>query len=169
MTTEQIVGLALALVLMAGGTIGSVLPILPGTPIILAVAVGHRLYFGQTGASTWVLVVLAALTVLALVLDYLAGMIGAKKLGATWRGVVGAVLGGIIGIFFSFPGMLLGPFVGATLFELVGGREFQPAARAGLGATIGLVAGAVGKLSICLGMTLLFAASVIYRSAAATP
>jgi hypothetical protein len=73
-------------------------------------------------------------------------------------------VGGLIGLFFNLPGILLGPFLGATAFELVGGRNFKESSRAGLGATIGLLAGVLGKLACCMAMMGLFAANVIYRS-----
>ncbi len=161
---EQIIGFALALSIMLCGTVGSVLPALPGTPLLVVAAIGHRLYFGPQGASTWVLLVLLVLMIGSMVLDYFATVLGAKKLGATWRGALGAILGGLIGLFFSLPGIILGPFIGAMLLELAGGREFKPSARAGLGATLGLVLSSAGKLLICLLMISLFAANVIYRS-----
>ena len=161
---EQIIGFTLVLLVMLAGLIGSVVPGLPGTPIVLAAAIAHRLYFGPAGASIWVLVCLGGFTLLSIAFDYLAGMFGAKKLGATWRGVLGAVVGGLVGIFFNLPGIILGPFLGAVLFELAGGRPIKPAARAGLGAMLGLLAGAVGKLAICLAMIGLFAGNVIYHS-----
>jgi uncharacterized protein len=149
---------------MCFGLAGSVLPGIPSTPLILLVAIGHRLYFGAASASMVALIVLGALMVLSLVMDYLASMYGAKRLGATWRGVLGAVVGGMIGIFFSIPGIVLGPFLGALLFEMAGGREWKEAARAGLGAVIGLFVGALGKMACCVSMMGLFAASVIYAS-----
>src|SRR5262245_52820788 len=150
MTTEQIIGLCVALLLMCVGLAGSILPGLPSTPLVLIAALGHKLYFGETGAAWWVVGVLAGFTLLSLVMDYLASVYGAKRLGATWRGAVGAVLGGLIGLFFNLPGILLGPFIGATAFELVSGRTFKESSRAGLGATIGLLAGIIGKLGCCL-------------------
>src|SRR6266702_8660670 len=126
-TAEQIIGLSLALLVMCFGLAGSVLPGIPSTPLVMLVAIGHRLYFGAAGPSTLVLLILGALTVLSLVMDYLASMFGAKKLGATWRGVLGAVVGGLIGIFFAFPGIIVGPFVGALMFEMMGGGEWKQA------------------------------------------
>ena len=164
MTAGEIVGLCLTFLVMFVGLIGSVVPVIPGTPIILAAALIHRLIFGPHGMNTLVLVLLVALTLLSFVFDYLASMFGAKKLGATWRGVLGAVVGGTIGIFFNLPGIIVGPFIGAILFELAGGRKLKPAARAGAGAMLGLLAGAVGKVAICVAMIGLFAANVIYRS-----
>jgi uncharacterized protein YqgC (DUF456 family) len=164
MTTEQIIGFALALFIMLIGVLGCLLPVLPGTPIVLAAAIIHRLYFGDTGPSTLVLVLLTLLTLLSLAFDQLASVVGARKLGATWKGVTGAVLGGLIGLFFSLPGIILGPFIGATLFELFGDREFRDALKAGLGATLGLLLGVVGKVAICMVMILLFGWSVVTRS-----
>ena len=164
MTTEQIIGLALALLLMVVGILGSILPGLPSTPVVLAAAVGHKLYFGETGAAWWVIGVLAGITVLSLVIDYLASVYGAKSLGATWRGMLGAIVGGLIGLFFSLPGIILGPFVGAVLFEMAGGRDVRESSRAGLGALIGLLAAAVGKVACCVAMAGLFTVNVIYRS-----
>ena len=104
------------------------------------------------------------MTIASLLLDYLATVYGAKRLGATWRGAVGAVVGGLIGLFLGLPGILLGPFLGAVALEMAGGREWKEASRAGVGATLGLLAGAIGKLGCCVGMVGLFLVNVIYRS-----
>lgn len=164
MNWEQTIGLVITVLVMAVGLLGSVLPGLPSTPIVLVAAIGHRLYFGENSANNWILALLVGLTLLSLVLDYLASMFGAKKMGATWRGVLGAVLGAIVGLFFGIPGILLGPFVGAVLLELMGGQELQMATRAGIGAFIGVFLGAVGKLVCCIAMIALFLVSVISRT-----
>jgi len=156
--------LGLALLVMLLGLIGSIVPGLPGTPLILVVAIGHRIYFGIASASNLVLGVLIGLTIVSLVFDFLATVLGAKKFGATWRGALGAVTGGVVGLFFSLPGIILGPFLGAMLFEMLGDKEFKKAAHAGLGATLGLLLGIVGKFSIGVVMSILFAVNVILRS-----
>ena len=125
MTTEQIIGLILTLLVMFAGLAGSILPGLPGTPLVMLAAIGHKLYFGPTGAAWWVLVTLGGLTAISVLVDYAASIYGAKRLGATWRGAAGAIVGALIGLFFSLPGILLGPFVGAMLFELAGGRGME--------------------------------------------
>ena len=80
---------------------------------------------------------MAAFGLLALGLDYLATLIGAKKLGATWKGMVGAVLGVIVGVFVFPPiGLVVGPFVGAMGFEWAFGREARESAKAGVGACL---------------------------------
>ncbi len=97
-------------------------------------------------------------------MDYFTTVFGAKKLGATWRGAVGAIVGALIGIFFNLPGIILGPFLGAMAFEMAGGRNAKESSRAGLGATIGLLAVAIGKVACCVAMMALFTVNVVYRS-----
>ena len=164
MSTEQIIGLLLAVLLMSVGVLGSLLPGIPSTPLVLAAAITHRLYFGERGASLWVLGLLLGWTILSLLMDYLMSVWGAKKFGASRRGVIGAILGGVIGIFFSLPGILLGPFLGALVGELTGGRKLKAASLAGFGALLGLLAGSVGKLLCSLGMLLVFVVNVLWRS-----
>lgn len=164
MTTEQIIGLVLALGVMSVGVAGSILPGIPSTPLVLIAAIGHKLYFGATGAGWVTMTLLIGLTLLSILMDYLATLVGARKLGATWRGTVGAVAGCLIGLFFSLPGVILGPFLGATAFELAGGRSWNESGRAGIGATLGLLAGAIGKVACCVAMMAVFAISVIYHT-----
>lgn len=164
MTPEQTIGLIIALLLMAVGCLGSVLPALPSTPLVLIAAIAHKIYFKSASAGWLVLTLIVLITAVALVMDYLATLYGAKRFGATKKGMFGAIIGGIVGLFFNLPGIILGPFVGATLFEVMGGREWKPSAKAGVGATLGLFAGAVGKLVCCLSMILLFIVGVLWNT-----
>lgn len=164
MSAEQIIGLILALLVMGVGVVGSILPGVPSTPLVLLSAIVHKLCFGANGVGWLVMSLLVVFTALSLVMDYMASVYGAKRLGATWRGATGAIVGGLIGIFFNLPGILLGPFLGALVFEMAGGRKFKESTRAGLGATVGLLAGALGKVLCCLAMVVLFTGNVIYRS-----
>ena len=163
-TTAEIIGLIIALIVMLIGLVGCVLPGIPSTPVTLLGAVLHKLYFMETSVGWIVLTMLVGITLLSLVVDYLASVYGAKRFGATWRGMWGAILGGIIGLFFNLPGILFGPFLGAAAFEMVGGRDWKDASKAGLGATIGLLAGAVGKAVACVVMMILFTGAILYRA-----
>jgi hypothetical protein len=164
MTAEQIIGFGVAMLIMALGVAGSVLPGLPSTPLVLVGAVAHKLYFGEASADWWVIGLLGGFMVLSLLMDYLATVYGAKRLGATWRGMVGAVVGGLVGLFFNLVGVLIGPFVGAMLFEMAAGRDVRASSKAGLGATLGLLAGALGKVGCSVAMMGVFAFNVLYRS-----
>ncbi|HMJ89584.1 MAG TPA: DUF456 family protein, partial [Candidatus Acidoferrum sp.] len=123
MTTEQIVGLVIALVIMFIGCAGAVLPGIPSTPLVLIAAIAHKLYFRADGVGWIVMTMFVGITEVALLMDYLATVYGAKRFGATKKGMVGAIVGGLIGLFFNLPGIILGPFIGATLFELLGKRK----------------------------------------------
>jgi uncharacterized protein YqgC (DUF456 family) len=147
----------LATVLIVVGLVGTVLPVLPGVPIVfggmlLAAWADH---FTHVGSLT--LIGLGVLTALALIVDLVAGMLGAKRVGASRYAVAGAMLGTLVGVFFSLPGLLLGPFVGALLGELVAGGTLRKATGVGVGAWLGFVLGAVAKLAICFAMLGLFA------------
>jgi len=157
-------GLGIALVVMLAGLAGCVVPGVPGTPLILGAAVVHRLVFGEASAGILVLGFMAFLAVCSLALDYLASLYGARKLGATWRGLTGATLGALVGLLFGPVGIVLAPFLGATAFEYFGGRELKQAGKAGLGAMLGMLAGAVGKVACALAMIFLFSISVLANS-----
>ena len=165
--TELWTGYAIVLLIMFIGVMGNLIPGIPGTPLILAGAVGHQLYFVVPG--WWWVAALAALGMVALGLDYLATLIGAKKLGATWKGMVGALLGLVAGLFVFPPiGLIVGPFVGAMGFEWAFGRRAPEAAKAGVGAVIGMALGVVGKLICSVVMFALFAFKA-WPSASALP
>lgn len=164
MNTIEIIGLVLTVLVMLIGTACSLLPGIPGTPIVLVAAVGHRLYFGPEGAQTWVLVVLSVIMLVSLLLDYLASIYGVKRMGGSWWGILGASVGAIVGMFFAFPGILVGPFAGAVLFEWLHGRRTREAMRAGVGAVLGLLGGAIGKLACCFAMIGLFIVNVLWHS-----
>ena len=169
MTIEQTIGLLLALLIMLVGLVGTMIPGVPGVPLVLLVAGVHRLWFDDAGVSNTVLIVLTLLTLISLGIDYLASVLGARKLGATWRGVFGAGLGATIGIFFAIPGVIIGPFVGAVAFELLGGREWKEATRVGVGALVGVFVGVLGKVLCCAVIIGLFTINVISRSASPIP
>lgn len=164
MTTFEVVGLIVTLLVMAVGVMGCVMPAIPGTPLIFAAAVAHRLVVGPSGAQGWVLAVLGALAILSIAGEYAASFLGAKTLGATRRGMIGAVVGGLVGLFFGPVGILLGPFAGAFSLEWLGGRAWRDSAKAGAGATLGLLVGAGGKVACAVAMILLFSANILWRA-----
>jgi uncharacterized protein YqgC (DUF456 family) len=164
MTVWEIIGLSLALLVMLLGLVGSLFPILPGPPLILAAAIIHRLVFGAASVNNVVMILLVLLTAVALAFDFLASLYGTRRFGATWRGMTGAVVGGVIGLFFNLPGIILGPFLGAMLAEMLGDKEFKEAVHAGVGAALGLLLGMVGKFAIGVVMVILFATNVVLRS-----
>jgi uncharacterized protein YqgC (DUF456 family) len=156
MNVTELIGFFLAFVVMVIGLIGTFVPGIPGAPLIFIAAVGHKLYFGEQSVSYLALGLMVFFMLLSLVLDLLASVLGAKKLGATWRGMLGAVIGAMVGVFFNLPGLILGPLLGAFLFEWAAGREWRESAKAGGGALLGLVFGAIGRIGCCVVMIAIF-------------
>lgn len=144
---------AMAVVLIIAGFAGIVLPVLPGAVLLMA---GFFLgawaeNFAYVGPLT--LTVLAFLTALTYVIDFLAGAVGAKRFGASRRAAFGAAVGALVGIFFGIPGIVIGPFVGAVIGELTVKNDLQAAGMAGIGTWLGMVIGAAAKAAI--GFTML--------------
>ena len=150
-----------AIVLMALGLIGTVIPILPGTTIILAAAVVHRLVLGADRSFGWsALIAMLALTLLTYAIDAAAGYVGAKRFGATKWGLIGGAAGALIGLFFGLFGLFVGPVIGAIAGELIAGKQITKAGRAGWGTFLGGLAGIIAKLFIGLIMIVIFLMNV---------
>ncbi len=147
----------ITIVLFAVGLIGAVVPLLPGTTIILAAAIIHRLMLGPEKSVGWrTIAILAFLTLATYALDFLSGYFGAKYFGATKWGMFGAIIGALVGIFFGFIGLFVGPVIGAIAGEFIAGKQLVDAGRAGWGSLLGNFAGMLGKLGIALVMIVLF-------------
>ncbi|WDS36691.1 DUF456 domain-containing protein [Pseudoxanthomonas sp.] len=146
----------LAALMMVGGIAGVVLPVLPGLPLtfagmLLAAWAGG---FEQVGWVT--LTVLAILTVLSVVVDFLSTAMGAQRVGASRKAIIGSVIGTFAGLLFLPIGIFVGPFAGALIGEMLHGRELHQAAKVGLATWIGLIAGMVLKVGLAFAMLALF-------------
>lgn len=152
----------LALLLVGVGLAGSVLPALPGVPLVFAglLVAAWAGNFEQVGAFP--LVVLGLLTLLSFGIDLAATAMGAKRVGATKLAVLGAALGTFAGIFLGLPGLILGPFVGAVAGELISHGQVQQATRAGIATWMGLLFGTLAKLALVFTMLGLFALAYFF-------
>jgi uncharacterized protein YqgC (DUF456 family) len=148
---------ALAVMLVFAGVSGLVLPMMPGAPLLFLGLVLAAWADNFTYVSTGGLTVLGLLALLTYAVDIIAGAFGAKKFGASKQAIVGAAVGTLLGLFFMPVGILLGPFLGAVTGELIAQKRLLEAGASGLGATIGLLLGAVAKLILAFMMLLLFA------------
>ena len=151
----------LAALLMLGGLAGAVLPALPGIPMIfggiwLAAAVDGYRHLGLG----WLLG-LAALGAFGVAVDFVAGALGAKRVGASRQAVWGATIGTFAGLFFGVPGLLLGPFAGALVGEMMAGEGVLRSAHVGAGTWLGLLFGALLKLVVSFAMLGLFALAML--------
>lgn len=147
---------ALVVVLVGVGLAGAVLPVLPGVPLVFAGLWLAAWIDGYMRVGTVTLIVLGVLTVVALVLDFIASALGAKRVGASPQAITGAVLGSVIGLFFGLPGLVLGPFLGAVAGELSARGGVNRATTVGIATWIGLLLGTIAKLAISLAMIGIF-------------
>lgn len=131
------------------GIAGCVLPILPG-PVLsfLGLLLLALLKQFSPPLTPTLIIIMAILTVVVTIGDYLIPLWGAKRYGATKWGIWGSVIGMAIGIFFSPFGMLLGAFIGAVAMEWLVQKERGKALKAGWGVFIGSLAGTALKLGV---------------------
>jgi hypothetical protein len=145
-----------AALLVVVGLAGSVLPALPGVPLVfggLLVAA----WAGDFQRVGWItLTLLGLMTLGSFVIDFAATAMGAKRVGATKLAIVGAALGTVAGVFLGIPGLILGPFVGAVAGEMLSHGEFKQAARAGVATWVGLLFGTLAKLALVFTMLGIF-------------
>ncbi len=154
----------LTLIIMFVGLIGTVVPLLPGTTIILAAAVIHHLALGpEHSVGWWTIGAMTLLVVASYIVDIISGAIGAKYFGATRWGAIGGILGAIVGIFFGLPGIVLGPLLGVLGGELLGGKGLLPAGKSTWGSLLGATAGMASKLAIAAAMITLFLVVALWK------
>ncbi len=149
-------------VLVAVGLAGAILPALPGVPMVFVGLWLGAWIDGYARVGTGTLIVLGVLTVVALLVDFVASALGAKRIGASPQAVWGAVLGSVVGLFFGLPGIVLGPFVGAVVGELAARSTLHQATQVGVATWMGLLFGAITKLVVSLVMVGIFVFALIF-------
>lgn len=152
----------LSAALILAGLAGTVLPALPGTLFVLAgIVLGAWIDdFNRIGGLS--IAAVSVLAVLAWALDYLAGLLGARRAGASTLAIVGAALGTVVGIFMGLVGVLFMPLVGAAIGELIARRDQQRALKVGVATWIGIMAGLVAKVVIAFMMIGIFVAALLF-------
>lgn len=157
MTTGQVLLFVLSAGLILVGMIGTVVPALPGVPLVFAgmLLAAWADHFQHVG--TFTLIVLGVLSLLALAIDFAAGLVGARRVGASPHAIWGATIGTVVGLFFGLPGLVFGPFLGAVAGELLVGSRLERAAHVGVGTWLGLLFGALAKVALCFTMLGVFA------------
>lgn len=150
----------LAVILVIVGIAGTVLPALPGMPLVFGGLLLAAWADGFHHVGGWTLGLLAVLTLASFAVDLLATAMGAKRVGASRLALVGATIGTFAGLFAGFIGIFVGPFVGAVAGEMIHRRRLQDvghATRVGVGTWVGLLLGTILKLVIAFAMLGLFA------------
>jgi uncharacterized protein YqgC (DUF456 family) len=142
--------------LMAAGLVGSVVPFLPGPPLIFAGALVYAFATGWAPIGIGRLAILGGLGLVAYVLSHVATALGAKRFGGSWWAVAGALVGAMIGVFAGPLGLLFGPVIGAVAGEFLHRGDLEASTRSGLGALVGLAIGIAANLGVAIVMVALF-------------
>ena len=148
--------IAVALLVVLG-MVGTVMPGLPGTPLVLVGLVIGAWIDGFSYVGRGSLMVIALLALTATAVEFAASALGAKRAGAHRRAVIGAALGAFAGLFFGLPGLLIGPFAGAVIGEFSVRGSLARASRIGVATWLGLLLGGAAKLAIVISMVAVFA------------
>lgn len=159
MTVTLLWVLTVALIVI--GVAGTVLPALPGTALVLAGTVLGAWIDDFTKVGGGTVAVLVVLAVVAWVLDYVAGLLGAKKAGASRQALIGAALGTVAGLFMGLVGVLFMPLVGAAIGEYIARRDERRAATVGIATWLGLMAGLIAKVVIAFVMIGVFVVALL--------
>jgi uncharacterized protein len=142
---------------MAVGVIGTVLPMIPGTILILLGALIYAFADGFQIVGWPTLVVMGLLTAVATTADIWASSVGAKIGGASGWSVLLGLVGGLVGlVIFSLPGAVVGAVLGVLLTEILRVRDWRKALRAGGGWMVGWLLSAVVQLGAALVMVVVF-------------
>ncbi|HED23898.1 MAG TPA: DUF456 domain-containing protein [Firmicutes bacterium] len=153
------IALFTAFILFLIGLAGTVLPVLPGAPVIWLGMIAYSLIAGFEQFDPWFFIGQAVLALAVMGIDYLFTALGSRYLGGTRAAFWGAAIGLLIGLFFIPAGHLLGPFIGATVFDLLARRHTGRALKSGFGATLGIV----GALPIKLLLEVVMITWFIFR------
>lgn len=155
--------LCAALILLGlAGTVLPVLPVLPGTVLVWGgIVLGAWIDdFTRVGVST--VVVISVLALLAWALDYVAGLMGAKKAGASKQALLGAALGTVLGLFMGLVGVLFMPLVGAAVGEYLAQKNQERAVKVGVATWVGIMVGLIAKVVLAFMMVGIFGAALLF-------
>jgi uncharacterized protein YqgC (DUF456 family) len=160
----DIVLYVVAAILVLAGLAGSILPILPGIPMIFGGLWLAAFVDGYQHVGLWTLLFIAALGIIGLGLDFVAGAFGAKRVGASKLAVWGALIGTIIGMFFGLVGIILGPFLGALAGELADGSSVLRSTHVSIASWVGMLLGALAKVILSFMMIGVYLVAVLWHS-----
>jgi uncharacterized protein len=152
----EIVMLIIAGAFMILGVLGSFLPVLPGVPLSW---IGLLIFYliPGVGINYLFLGITLAVAILIYVLNLIIPAMGTKKFGGSRKGMIGATIGLIIGIFAPIPfAILIFPFIGAFIGEIINKSDSKTAGKAAFGSFVGLLASSFMEFIVSFAFLILF-------------
>lgn len=152
-----------SIIIMIIGIVGMIYPLFPGTLVVFLGPLIYVVSEGFSRVSVFSFILMIILTVLGMFIDNIGSFLGVKKFGASKKGLMGALIGGLIGLFLlNIPGFLIGQFLGVIVTELHYGKQLKESFKAGFGVFIGYIAGYLMKIVLGGTILIIFAASVLW-------
>jgi uncharacterized protein YqgC (DUF456 family) len=163
--------LVLGFILMLVGILGSFLPVLPGPPISW---IGLLLLYSTSAITmNWTFLgITLAIALIVFGLDYVIPAIGTKKFGGTKAGVIGTTVGLLVALIFPILGpfgIIIWPFVGALVGELLNKADKKTATKAAFGSFLGFLTGTFLKFMVAIVYLGLFVSKAWEHSSALFP
>ncbi len=153
----SVLGLIVACLFFAAGVAGTLLPALPGAPLILLGMIIYGLFTGFYNMSLWFFIFQGVAVGLIFLVDYAANAWGVRRYGGSKSAIWGSMAGLLLGVLLLGPlGIIIGPFLGAVAGELISQKPLDRAVKTGLGTLLGLAGGTVLKLVVEAGMIIWF-------------
>lgn len=152
----------LAIASVVVGLLGTMIPILPGLPMIFIGSWLAAWIDDYNEISVTAVVIIGVLTVIGLAIDWVAQTMGAKKAGASKLGIIGSFIGTILGIFTGLWGLLFMPLIGAAIGEFIDHQDMLRSGKVGLATWIGMLVGTVIKLSLAFTMVGILISAYIF-------
>ncbi len=138
----------LTVLLLVAGVAGTILPAIPGTILVIAGVVLGAWIDDFTRVSVTTVVIITVLGVIAWAADYVAGLLGARKVGASREAMIGALIGTVLGIFTGLWGLIFMPLLGAFIGQYLVDRDLIRAGNVGIATWIGMAIGTLVKIAL---------------------
>lgn len=159
----DILGWTLVIILFVVGMAGAVYPILPGALAIYGAFFVYGFFFSFSEFGVWFWLIQTIIVIVLFVADYAVSAWGVKRFGGSRASVIGSTIGLIFGPFvIPALGLIIGPFAGAVISEMIIGTKFDKALKVGLGSVVGLFTSVVVKFILQLAMIVLFVLWLVF-------
>ena len=139
------VWIILGIILMLAGIAGSILPVVPGTPLCYLALLVQQFRIDHPFSLRF-LIIWGIIVALVILLDYLVPIYGTKKMGGSKYGIWGCTLGFLAAFWMGPLGIILGPFIGAFIGEFIANKDSKQAMKAAIGSFAGFLFGTLMKL-----------------------
>jgi len=145
----ETVALILAIILFGAGLLGTILPVLPGAILIYAGFILYGIMTGFRALNATFFLLQGLVLIIVFLVDFVSSAAGTKVFKGSKQSAFGAAAGTIAGLIALGPlGIIVGPFLGAVVVELLVNKDIRQAVNVGFGTVIGVLGGTIAKLII---------------------